>query len=221
MISTLKFLKDLQGHNEKSWFDANRAAYQAAKTEVEQLAQKVIDEFGIIDPDIASLEAKKCTFRINRDVRFSNDKTPYKTNMGMWMAKGGKKSVMGGYYIHIEPGKSFFGGGVYMPQTPELKKVRQEVAYCFEEFKSIIDAPDFKAFYGGVTVEGHTLVKVPAGYDPNHRAAEFLKLKSYFGICQLSDEQLCNKELLPTLVKGLGAAAPLVAFINRAISDDE
>ncbi len=217
--TTLQFISELTKNNEKVWFDANRATYQTAKSDVEQFAAKTIATFGKHDPEIAHLAAKDCLFRINRDIRFSANKTPYKTNLAFWMAQGGRKSVFGGYYVHFEPGKSFFGGGVYLPMSPELKKVRQEVAYCFDEFREIVEAPAFQTFFGGVVVEGHTLVKVPAGYEATHPAAQYLKLKSYFGSRQLTDAELTSTQLSDIILEGLILAAPLVKFLNRAIAD--
>jgi uncharacterized protein (TIGR02453 family) len=219
--STLQFITDLSQNNNKPWFDLNRPVYQAAKTNIERFATQVIEHFGATDPDIAHLEAKNCMFRINRDVRFSANKDPYKANIGFWMAKGGKKSSFGGYYVHFEPGKCFFGGGLYMPMPPELKKVRQEIAYCFDEFKNIVEAPDFKRFFGGVVVEGHTLVKVPAGYEADHPAANYLKLKSFFGQRALTNAEVTSTDLLPLVLEGLKLAAPLVAFLNRGMEEVE
>ena len=133
--STLKFLKDLTKNNNKPWLDAHRNQYEAAKKDFETFIQAVIDRYGQKDETIREQEAKKCIFRINRDIRFSKDKTPYKTNMGASINRGGRKSVFAGYYFHCEPGQSFVGGGIWMPMAPEMKKVRQEIDYCFDEFK--------------------------------------------------------------------------------------
>jgi uncharacterized protein (TIGR02453 family) len=218
--TTLQFLADLRENNNKPWFDANKARYQKAKADVEALAAHTIRIFSEVDASLAHLLPKDCMFRINRDVRFSTDKSPYKTNMGFWICKGGKKSPLAGYYLHVEPGQSFFGGGIYMPMPPELKKVRQEIAYCTDEFKGIVESPDFKRFFGGVVIEGHTLVKVPAGYAADHPAADYLKLKSFFGDHKLSDDLLLDAQKLEaTLREGAQLTAPLVHFINRALTD--
>jgi uncharacterized protein (TIGR02453 family) len=218
--STLQFLADLRENNDKTWFDVNKARYQQAKTEVEMLAGRTLRIFSAVDPSLAHLHPKECMFRIHRDVRFSADKSPYKTHMGLWVCKGGKKSPLAGYYLHVEPGQSFFGGGIYMPLAPELKKVRQEIAYCTDEFKGIVESAAFRDFFGGVAIDGHTLVKVPAGYAADHRAADYLKLKSFFGDHKLSDALLQDAAALEnTLRKGVQIAAPLVHFINRALTD--
>jgi uncharacterized protein (TIGR02453 family) len=109
--STLKFLKDLKKNNTKEWFDANRKVYEAAKQDFEMLVQEVISQHGKKDEEIASLKPKDCMFRINRDIRFSKDKSPYKTNFGAFINRGGKKSIYAGYYFHCEPGRHFVGGG--------------------------------------------------------------------------------------------------------------
>ena len=136
--STLKFLKDLSKKNDRSWFENNRSRYEEAKTDFENFIQSVLERFSKKDDDLKELVAKKCTFRINRDIRFSKDKSPYKTNFGASMNRGGKKSMYAGYYFHCEPGKSFVGGGLWMPMPPEMKKVRQEIDYNLDEFDSIV-----------------------------------------------------------------------------------
>src|ERR1051325_10599551 len=125
--TTLKFLKDLKKNNTKEWFDANRKAYESAKKDFEGLVESVIEQFCKKDEEIGSLKPKDCMFRINRDIRFSKDKSPYKTNFGAFINKGGKKSIYAGYYFHCEPGENFVGGGLWMPMPDALKKVRQEI----------------------------------------------------------------------------------------------
>src|SRR5215471_19279536 len=136
--STLQFLKQLAKNNTKEWFDANRKKYDAAKADHMQSVQKIIDKFCKTDTTLSSLTAKDCLFRINRDIRFSKDKSPYKTNFGASINAGGKKRVQAGYYIHVAPGQNFVGGGIYMPTPEELKKVRQEIDYNFDDFKKLI-----------------------------------------------------------------------------------
>ncbi|MGZ5134058.1 MAG: DUF2461 domain-containing protein, partial [Flavitalea sp.] len=132
--STLTFLKGLAKNNDKSWFESHRKQYEQAKQDFEGFIKIILEKHCKKDEDLKDLEAKKCTFRINRDIRFSKDKSPYKSNFGASMDRGGKKSIYAGYYFHLEPGKSFAGGGLWMPMAPEMKKVRQEIDYCFDEF---------------------------------------------------------------------------------------
>src|ERR1700752_3186448 len=128
--STLKFLKDLRKNNTREWFEKNRPKYEAAKEDFALLVDNVIKQLGKKDEAIASLIAKDCTYRINRDVRFSKNKAPYKNNMAASLIPGGKKSINAGYYIQVQPGgESFIGGGRYMVEPLELKKIRQEIDY--------------------------------------------------------------------------------------------
>jgi uncharacterized protein (TIGR02453 family) len=216
--STLKFLKKLKKNNNKSWFDAHRKEYEAAKSDFENFIQSVLDKHCKNDPDLSELTAKKCMFRINRDVRFSKDKSPYKTNFGASMDKGGKKSGFAGYYFHLEPGKSFLGGGLWMPQPDALKKVRQEIDYCLDEFKKIINTKKFKMIYGDLyTGEGVQLSKVPQGFEKDNPAAEYLKFKSWLVLADLNDSELTSKDLLKKTIDSFYTLQPLVKFLNRPL----
>lgn len=218
--STLKFLRGLKKHNDKSWFDANRASYDAAKKDVESFIQAVIDSASLQDNTIAGLRAKDCMFRINRDIRFSKNKSPYKTNFGASVNRGGKKSSFAGYYLHIEPGESFMGGGIWMPMPPVLAKVRQEIDYSLPEFRAILSRASFRKFYKGLyTGEDVALTRVPKGYAADNPAAEFLKLKSLFSMTPMTDDELQSPNLVKESVKRLLAVKPLVDFLNRAVED--
>src|SRR5436190_10881984 len=146
--ATLAFLKALKKNNNKEWFEKNRGKYEDAKLDFENFVGSVLDKLRITDASIADLKPKDCTFRINRDVRFSKNKAPYKTNMAMYISKGGKKTTNSGYYLHCEPGSAFIAGGMWKPMTPELKLVRQEIDYNWEEFRSLITAKKFKSAFG-------------------------------------------------------------------------
>lgn len=216
--STLTFLKGLQKNNDKTWFDANRKAYETARKDVEEFVQHILDAHAKKDPGIAGLLAKQCMFRINRDVRFSKDKSPYKTNFGISMNEGGKKALTGGYYIHIEPGKSFVGGGVYMPMPPELKKIRQEIDYNTEEFEKILQSKSFRTIYGGLSNdEGLKLSRVPQGFDKDSPAAEYLVYKSYIAMTPLTDKELTDKTVNKKILQAFEALQPLLAFIKRSL----
>jgi len=217
--TTLKFLKDLKKNNNKSWFDAHRSQYEGAKKDFENFIQSVLDKHCKNDPDLKELEARKCLFRINRDVRFSKDKSPYKTNFGASMDKGGKKSGLAGYYFHLEPGKSFLGGGLWVPQPDALKKVRQEIDYCFDEFKKIIAAKKFRSLYGDLyTGEGVQLSKVPQGFEKNNPAADYLKFKSWLVLVDISDAELTSKSLVSNTVDAFLLLQPLIKFLNRPLA---
>ncbi|HET9824992.1 MAG TPA: DUF2461 domain-containing protein, partial [Chitinophagaceae bacterium] len=190
-----------------------------ARNDFETFVQSVLDRHSKTDPDLKELTAKKCMFRINRDVRFSKDKSPYKTNFGASMDKGGKKSGLAGYYFHLEPGKSFLGGGIWMPQPDALKKVRQEIDYCFDEFRKIITAKKFKSVYKELYAgEGIQLSKVPQGFERDNPAAEYLKLKSWLVLADITDSTLTSKELLPKTVEAFSVLQPLIKFLNRPLA---
>jgi uncharacterized protein (TIGR02453 family) len=217
--STLKFLKDLKKNNNKPWFDAHRKEYEAAKKDFEQLIQAVIDKHGKADETISHLKAKDCMFRINRDIRFSKDKSPYKTNMGAYINRGGKKSLYGGYYFHCEPGQSFVGGGLWMPMPNELNKVRQEIDYNLTEFKKIIGSKKFKSVYNDISRDAeYTLSRVPKGYEADNPAAEYLKLKSFVAIAKVSDADLNSKEIVKKITTAFEALQPMLEFINHSLN---
>ncbi|NJO69133.1 MAG: DUF2461 domain-containing protein [Bacteroidetes bacterium] len=140
----LNFLSVLKENNHKEWFDENRDWYQKTKKNYELFAGRLIQEILKFDKNIGTPEVKDCVFRIFRDVRFSNDKTPYKTHMGVYVAKGGRKSILGGYYFHMEPENSVLAGGIWMPQAPVLKALRSEIYSYTDDFKGIINSKSFK-----------------------------------------------------------------------------
>lgn len=217
--STLKFLKDLKKNNNKPWFDKNRKVYEAAKADFASFIQTVIDTHSKKDPSIKSLLSRDCMFRINRDIRFSKDKSPYKTNFGASINKGGKKAWnTAGYYFHLEPGGCFTGGGIYMPEPDVLKKVRQEIDYSFADFKKIINAKKFKSVYGELDRSPEfQLSRVPKGYEPDNPAADYLRLKSYIAMVKLSDTDLTSKTLVKKTVAAFEALQPLIEFINNGM----
>ena len=215
--STLKFLKDLKKHNDKSWFDVNRPKYEAAKKDFENFIHEVLMRHSKKDPDLKDEVAKNCLFRINRDIRFSKDKTPYKTNMGASMSKGGKKSPFAGYYFHCEPGRSFVGGGIWQPMPDIMKKVRQEIDYNWDEFKKIIGSKKFKSVFKDLyTGEDYSLSKVPQGFDKESPAATYLKLKSWIAMREIKDTDLTSKNLLKQTLETFETLQPLLKFLNRA-----
>jgi uncharacterized protein (TIGR02453 family) len=217
--STLQFLKALDKNNNKAWFDAHKKQYDAAKQDFAALTQKVITQFGKKEPVIALLQPKECLFRINRDVRFSKNKAPYKNNMGASIKAGGKKSLVAGYYIHLEPGgKSFVGGGLYMPDAAIVGKIRQEIDYNYAEFLKIVQNKKFVAQYGGLDFsEGLSLVREPKGYEKDNPAIQYLKLKSWIATCPLSDTALQDKNLAKQLTKAFEYLQPLISFLNEAL----
>jgi len=218
--STIKFLKDLKKNNNKPWFDKNRKVYETAKADFARFIQSVIDQHSKKDASIKNLLAKDCMFRINRDVRFSKDKSPYKTNFGASINKGGKKAWnFAGYYFQVQPGRNFAGGGIWMPEPNELKKVRQEIDYNFTDFKKMIGSKKFKSIYGDLDRSAEFLLsRVPKGYEPGNPAADYLKLKSFVAISFFNDADLTSKDLVKKTVAAFEALQPLIEFINESVA---
>jgi uncharacterized protein (TIGR02453 family) len=218
--ATIKFLKDLKKNNNKLWFDANRKKYEEAKNDFEAFIQVIIDSHGKKDPTIKELRAKGCLFRINRDIRFAKDKSPYKINFGASINRGGKKSVFAGYYFHLEPGESFTGGGIWMPMPAELKKVRQEIDYNLPQFKKILSEKKFKSVYHTLHKEENMqLVKVPHGFEKDNPAGEFLKFKSFIALRKVNDAEINSPALKRLVLSSFEALQPLIVFFNKALEE--
>lgn len=214
--TTLKFLKTLDKNNNKPWFEANKEAYQNAKADYESMVQQLIDGLAKQDAAVDGLQVKDCVFRIYKDVRFSKDKTPYKTNMGAAFSPGGRKSPRPGYYFHLQPGgQSFAGGGLWMPDGPLLKKVRQEIDYNFDEFQDIISNKEFIKYFG--KIEGESLKTVPQGYQPDNPAIAYLKLKSFTTWHRITDEMCTQPTLVREVLKTFAVMQPFVKFLDRAL----
>lgn len=215
--STLQFLKDLKKNNNKPWFDKNKPRYEEAKQNIESLVAAFLAKFSVIDKRYAKLAPKDCVFRIYRDIRFSPDKTPYKTHFGAGVSPGGKKMNDPGYYLHIEPGKAFLAGGLWMPPTDQLKMIRQEIVYNGKKFKKIISDNAFKKYYGGLDDE-YKLARPPKGYDKSHPDTELLKYNSYIVWHQYSDKEAFSKKFADELNKGAKIMKPFIDFLREAVS---
>jgi uncharacterized protein (TIGR02453 family) len=215
--STLKFLTDLKRNNNKVWFEAHRDLYENAREDFIAMVESIIKATAKFDEPIGLLKPKECIFRINRDVRFSADKRPYKGNLAAAFSKGGKKAIIAGYYFHCEPGQSFVAGGFYNPMPQELSKIRQEIDYGFDELKKIISAKTFKdQFAKGIEGTG-TLVRPPKGYDENNPAIPFLKMKGLIVKRSFADAELQDKTAVKKIASAFEAMKPLIDFLNRAV----
>lgn len=211
----LVFLKELSQNNNKQWFELNRNRYDLIKQEWLTKTTEFIDIITSVDPTIGNLEAKNCLFRINRDVRFSKEKSPYKTNISAYMARGGKRSIFAGYYIHIDPVESFLAAGIWMPQPTELFKIRQEIDYHFEDFRKIVESDNFMKNFQ--FMESQKLKSVPKGFDKENSAAEYLKLKGFAVVQKITTEQLNSKALNEIVLKSIKTLKPYNDFLNKAI----
>lgn len=213
----LSFLGDLEKNNNKDWMHDNKKVYQQAKAEFNEFVNQLITKLSEFDPDILGLEPKHCTFRINRDIRFSKDKSPYKNNFGAYMAKGGKKGVGGGYYIHLQPGESFMGGGIYMPPSDILSKIRQEIDYNPDPLLSILSEKSFKSYYGNLS--GEQLKTAPKGYEKDHPHINLLRFKSFVVFRKLSGQEITSAGFLDDVAKGFQILKPLKDYLSVAIDD--
>jgi uncharacterized protein (TIGR02453 family) len=213
---TLKFLKALRTNNNKEWFDKNKDQYLTSKDNVSGLVDLFLAELGRIDKEYKGLTSKDCLFRIYRDVRFSKDKRPYKTNLGASMNPGGKKAINAGYYLHIEPGKSFLAGGIWMPPGDVLKKIRQEIDYNGKEINSILNKKEFKKLFGELDPE-YRLKTTPKGYSKDHPDIDLLKLTSFIAWREFSDAEIQKKNFVAELGKSARVMKPFIDFLNRNI----
>lgn len=210
--STLQFLKDLEKNNNREWFNENKNHYLEAKEDVELFIENLIQEIAQFDEEILKIDPKKAVFRIYRDIRFSKDKTPYKTHFGASLGMG-KGSKISGYYIHIEPGKSFLAGGVYNPESAVLKQIRNEIRANGDDLLKIIEQKDFRNNFRGLSVE-HKLQRVPAGFEKNHPMAEYLKLKSFTVSHPISNEALFDPNAAKNFAEILKTIKPLNDFLE-------
>jgi uncharacterized protein (TIGR02453 family) len=212
--STLQFLSDLQKHNDREWFNANRKRYEDAKANFTGFIQETIDEIVSFDPILKGLEAKSCIYRINRDIRFSNDKSPYKSHFGAFILRGGNKNMhsLAGYYIHIEPGNSMLAGGAYMPPTSRLSVVREKIDEQGYKLIRIISSKDFIRNFG--ELDGEKLKTAPKGYPKDHKYIELLKFKSFLATKLISDKEVLQKEYFSNIIEGCRAMKPLIDFLN-------
>jgi len=219
MISTrlTGFLEALKKNNNREWFQKNKPWYDEVKNEFDVFTTKLIATTGKIDKDVLYLEPKDCIFRIYRDTRFSSDKTPYKTNFGAYLVKGGKKSNFAGYYFHIEPDSSLLAGGIYMPMPDVLKKLRTEVYENIEEFLEIIETPVFVKHFGHID-DSMKLKTPPKDFPKDFPHVEYLKFKNYSVSKDISTQMLHSNKLMDEVVTVFTAMVPLIKFFNNALS---
>ncbi|WP_426483948.1 DUF2461 domain-containing protein [Flavobacterium sp. 2] len=219
---SLQFLDDLKKNNNREWFQENKKRYEVFKKDYHQLVSDFLDAMKPLDPSLELLEVKNCTFRINRDIRFSKDKSPYKAHLGVWMSSGIRGLNRAGYYVHIEKGASFIAGGFYSPESEDLKKVRKEIAFFYDDLQEILNEKDFKKEFGNLDFnENNSLKSMPRGYEKDHPAIEFLKLKSFTATQKYDISEVTQKDFVSKISKKLIALKPLNEFINRALDTEE
>ena len=216
MNNTIQFLKAIKQHNSKEWFDTHKENYLSAKAEYEVLVDKLIKGIARFDKQVSpEMKAKDCTFRIYKDVRFSKDKTPYKTNMGASINPGGKKSLVAGYYFHLEPGASFIAGGAYMPEPAILSAIRQEIDYNPAPLLKTLKSAAFKKYFKGLDEEDK-LKTVPKGFAKDHPQIELLKNKHFIVSHDIPDKLLTGNQLAESLLSGFKAMHPFLLYLREA-----
>lgn len=215
LAQTMHFLSDLEKNNNKNWFDDNRTTYYLCRAGFVSLVDDWITEMAELDASLVGQSAKSAMFRINRDVRFSANKSPYKTNFSAYLAKGGKKYPGAGYYLHIDPKGSFLACGIWMPPAQVLQAIRQEIDYNFPEFEGVLKTlkkgNEFK------DMESDKLSRPPKGYEADNPAIAFLKHKSFVIAVDLNESMLNSDTLISRLTSSCGQLRPFAAFLNRAV----
>lgn len=218
MQAILSFLTSLKKNNNREWFEANKDKYLKAKTELETIVADLITELSKFDKAIArsDLKPNNCIFRIYKDVRFSKDKTPYKTNMGASINPGGKKSPIPGYYFHFEPGNCFVAGGVWQPEPENLQAIRQEIDYNAAPLLKLFKSKAFSKYFNGLD-EIDILKFAPKGYDKEHKHLDLLRHKHFIVSYAIKDKDLANPKKPEPLMNPCKAMYPFLEYLRQAI----
>ena len=217
------FLRGLARNNRKDWFEAHRASYES---DVREPMRALVDELdailGGIAPELRA-DPKKSVFRIYRDVRFSTDKSPYKTHIAAWLFHQDAGSGVGqeahggaGFYVHVEPGACMVGGGIWMPPKPALDRIRDCLVEDVRGFEKVVTNPVFKRRFGSLSEEA-MLTRAPRGYDPGHPAAKWLRYKSFTAGRRVRDADVGSRKLLATLKTDIAVMLPFTRWLNSAI----
>jgi len=221
--ASLAFLRGLARHNNKPWFEAHRESYE---NDVRAPMRALIEELDVrlarLAPEITG-DPKRSLFRINRDIRFSKDKSPYKTHAACWFRHQGASHKVGGeadegsagLYFHLQPRKSFVGAGIWMPPRPALNKIRDAIAEDAKGFARVVEDPRSGRF-GGLD-DGAMLKRMPRGFAEDHPAAKWLRYQSFTIGRLLTDKQVLGPGLVTVLVGDFTLMMPLVRWLNRAL----
>lgn len=217
--NALNFIADLKQNNNTEWMHANKNRYEVYKKDYHHFVSAVLLELKQLDQSLAPLEVKHCTFRINRDIRFSKDKTPYKTHISVWMSTNRAIKNAPGYYLHLDDDESFLAGGMYCPEPNDLKKVRKEIAFFHEDIDKILADKLFVKEFKSLS-QNDILKRPPKDFDPNHPAVELLKLKSFTASKQVFKNDCLKENFAKEVAQKLIVLKPLIAFLNRALETD-
>jgi uncharacterized protein (TIGR02453 family) len=218
MKDTLKFLKDIAKNNNRNWFEKNKPRYLEVKNGFDDFLEALHKELLKFDTSLAGLNPRKIAFRIYRDVRFSKDKRPYKTNMGAGFSRRGKMEQEPGYYIHFEPGRCFLAGGIYMPDPGNLAKIRQEIDYNPDRLLKILNEKKFKKVFKGGFDEWDKLKTAPKGYPKDHPHIEILKNKSFVVSHKFTDAEATKSNFVKVVADSAKTLKPLNDYLAEAIA---
>jgi uncharacterized protein (TIGR02453 family) len=210
----LDFLRRLRSHNDREWLEAHRPEYEAARAAYEALVAELLASFGPVD-DLGGVGPKECIFRLNRDLRFSRDKAPYKTAMGAVLGRAGRKSGVRSYYLHVEAGASFLAGGLYEPSPAELGAVRSAIAADARPLRKLLGAPDFLRYFGGLS--GESLKTAPQGYPKDHPEIELLRRKQFLVAHPLEDSMVASEELVHHALSVYAAMKPFLLYLESLL----
>lgn len=215
----LVFLSALSKNNNREWFTANKSWYDSLKKDFDAISRALILKISEFDTDIKNIEAADCVFRIYRDVRFSHDKTPYKTHFGVFIAsEGGRKSQRGGYYLHLDPAGCFVGVGVWCPPPPLLKALRKSVYDNIDELNEIRNETEFAKLFTNF-FEEDKLKTVPAGFPKDFPDAELLKLKHYLVEYKFDEKLLDSEDFIDKIAGIFKVAYPFNKFLNYTVDE--
>ena len=213
-----EFLRELKVNNDREWFMKHKKLYDKLHAWHIKEVQEVIDRITAFDPEIAGLEAKSCIYRIYRDIRFSHDKTPYKTHFGAYMTGyGGRTGFYAGYYIHLEPDGSFLSGGSWQPTPPLLKKLRQDIYNNIDEFLEIIENKEFKRVFS--ELEGEQLKRIPEGFPADSPYANLLKYKNFVVSANKPDAFFDTDNWKDQVIEDFQKLYPFNRFLNYTIRE--
>ena len=212
----IKFLSELRENNERAWFTANKSRYEDARHDLAVFVDNLIGEIAAFDPGVIGMEGKDCVFRIYRDTRFAKDKTPYKTNMGAHIVAGGRKNEMAraGYYLHLEPGGCFLGGGAHHPPSDWMAAIRRSIERDGDKLRKIAAARDFKKYFGAIS--GEQIKTAPRGYAKDHPEIDLLRYKSLVAVHEIKDKDVSDPGFLKHAGKVFKAMKPFEDFLNAA-----
>ena len=213
LSSSVSFFKKLKKNNNRNWFAENKPKFKELELEIKVFGEELKDRLNEFD----NVDRFKL-FRIYRDVRFSKDKTPFKTHFGLTWHRT-KPLYRGGYYLHISPGKNFLACGFWDPNPNDLKRIRKELEYDAKEFRDIIASKEFFSVWGNL--EGSELKTAPRNFDKNHPDIDLIRKKQYIFSISFSDEEVCEPQFINKLENALKMVRPFTDYMSDVLTSDE